>query len=260
MATEGGTLWGWENYFEELSTFISSLGRGRITYANESYTEYVRDRLTTCISTIARLLEHIQSSMQSVELAEEEFEVADGYQEKLSQLLDCVRQISVEWQLHFDQLQMSNGRLRDTSFQLSTTRSTEGPGRPKFNITKDQLEYMSSMSFSWSQVAALLGVSRMTVYRRRVEFGLLFNPEASISDSDLSSTVHSMRSEHPEIGETIVWGRLRALGFQVTRERVRNALRQTDPLSSALRWRGNLTRRRPYSVPGPNSLWHIGTK
>ena len=64
-----------------------------------------------------------------------------------------------------------------------------------------------------------------------------------------------MRSE---IGETIVLGRLRALGFQVTRERVRNALRQTDPLSSALRWKGNLTRRRPYSVPGPNSLWHIG--
>ena len=71
MATEGGRLWGWENYFEEVSTFISSLGRGRITYANESYTEYVRDRLTTCTTIIARLLEHIQSSMESVEMEEE---------------------------------------------------------------------------------------------------------------------------------------------------------------------------------------------
>ena len=98
----------------------------------------------------------------------------------------------------------------------------------------------------------------MTVYWRRVKFNLLFSPEASISDSDPSSIVHTMRSEHPEIGETIVWGRVQALGFQVTQERVRNALRLTDPLSSALRWRGNLTRRRPYSVPEPNSLWHIG--
>jgi len=32
----------------------------------------------------------------------------------------------------------------------------------------------------------------------------------------------------------------------------------TDPLHTALRWRGNLTPRHPYSVAGPNSLWHIG--
>ena len=31
---------GWEQYFEELSTFIYSLSRGRMTYANEGYTEY----------------------------------------------------------------------------------------------------------------------------------------------------------------------------------------------------------------------------
>ena len=98
----------------------------------------------------------------------------------------------------------------------------------------------------------------MTIYRWRAEFDLLFDPETSVCHSDLNSLVHTMRSEHPEVGETIVWGRLRSLGYRVTRERVRYALHQTDPLSSALRWRGNLTRRRPYSVPGPNSLWHIG--
>ena len=35
-------------------------------------------------------------------------------------------------------------------------------------------------------------------------------------------------------------------------------MRVTDPINTALRWRGNLSNRRPYSVPGPNSLWHIG--
>ena len=61
----------------------------------------------------------------------------------------------------------------------------------------------------------------------------------------------------PEIGESLVWGRLRSMGLQVTRERVRQAIRRTDPLNTALRWR-DLVSRRPYSVPGPNSLWHIG--
>ena len=48
------------------------------------------------------------------------------------------------------------------------------------------------------------------------------------------------------------------LQHYVSRERLRNAVRVTDPINRALRWRGVLTARRPYSVPGPNALWHIG--
>lgn len=87
---------------------------------------------------------------------------------------------------------------------------------------------------------------------------MLSDPSGFISNTELESRVHTLRSEFPEIGETMTWGYLRAAGLQVSRERVRTALRSSDPLSSALRWRGTLTRRRPYSVPGPNSLWHIG--
>ena len=39
---------------------------------------------------------------------------------------------------------------------------------------------------------------------------------------------------------------------------MRTSLRAVDPLSAALRWPGGLTVCRPYSVAGPNSLWHIG--
>ena len=55
----------------------------------------------------------------------------------------------------------------------------------------------------------------------------------------------------------MVWGRLRSLGFKVTRERVRNAIRSVDPLHTALRWK-EMTTRRPYSVLSPTSLWHLG--
>lgn len=106
--SDENTLWGWEQYFEELSTFICSLGRGRTTYANEGYTEYVLDWLSTSISTTARLVDYIQSAIESVELEEDEFETIDHLQVQLSQLLDCVREISVEWQAHFDRLQVSS--------------------------------------------------------------------------------------------------------------------------------------------------------
>ena len=44
----------------------------------------------------------------------------------------------------------------------------------------------------------------------------------------------------------------------VTRERVRNALHSLDPLYLIRNWPGLATRRHPYSVAGPNSLWHTG--
>ena len=56
----------------------------------------------------------------------------------------------------------------------------------------------------------------------------------------------------------MVAGLLRARGYRVVRARIRDALRNSDPLSGALRWPGGITRRRVYSVAGPNSLWHIG--
>ena len=56
----------------------------------------------------------------------------------------------------------------------------------------------------------------------------------------------------------MVCGSLRAKGVKVTRDRVRNILRSTDPLGSARRWPLSTIRRQPYSVAGPNSLWHIG--
>ena len=47
-------------------------------------------------------------------------------------------------------------------------------------------------------------------------------------------------------------------GIKVTRGRVRNTLKSIDPLDGLRKFPAGLVRRRPYSVAGPNSLWHIG--
>ena len=83
-------------------------------------------------------------------------------------------------------------------------------------------------------------------------------PNTELSDEDLSSMIREFRQDNPDVGESMVAGLLRAQGYRVVRARIRNALRSSDPLSAASRWPGGLTRRRIYSVAGPNSLWHVG--
>lgn len=49
-------------------------------------------------------------------------------------------------------------------------------------------------------------------------------------------------------------GMLRALGHQIPRERIRASLVRIDPVQRV--FQRIRIRRRVYSVPGPNSLWH----
>ena len=85
------------------------------------------------------------------------------------------------------------------------------------------------------------------------------SPYTEVSDEDLQSLIREFRVDYPDVGESMAAGLLRSRGFRVQRARIRFALRLEDPIGSALHWPGGLTRRRMYSVAGPNSLWHIGT-
>ena len=77
-----------------------------------------------------------------------------------------------------------------------------------------------------------------------------------ISDRELRDVMRSMQLQHPYYGETMAMGHVRSLGYRVNRARLRASIHDTDPIQVALRWRGSLTVRRPYSVPGPNSHWY----
>lgn len=71
-------------------------------------------------------------------------------------------QIHPKWEKYTDALDAV-----PTTVPLETQRLSwhGGPGTPHFKISKSQLEYLASLSFKWPEVAALLGVSRMTIYR-----------------------------------------------------------------------------------------------
>ena len=123
---------------------------------------------------------------------------------------------------------------------------------------REDVQDLISLSFSFTQIASMLSVSRMTIYRRCQEYNITTNGHTP-DDGELRRLIGDVRRNFPDIGERMVMGRIRAMRMRVSRERVRNILHETDPLSSALRAPRGPTSRQPYSVPGPNSLWHIGT-
>lgn len=90
-----------------------------------------------------------------------------------------------------------------------------------------------------------------------MEFGLVDDPSTKITDAELFSLINHIREDSPYSGISMLCGSIRSRGIKVTRERVRRTLKSIDPLGGALRWPSRI-KRRPYSVGGPNSLWHIG--
>ena len=57
-------------------------------------------------------------------------------------------------------------------------------------------------------------------------------------------------------GKKYLAGYLKSIGLRVQRRRVRERLTRVDPANTALRW-GIMVNRRQYSIPSPNSLWHL---
>ena len=94
---------------------------------------------------------------------------------------------------------------------------------------------------------------------RRKELGLLdTHPRyCSVSDNQLRTYVEEIKSDMPDSGERMINGVLRLNGVVVQRERLRKVIRDVDPINTTLRWNARIVRR-PYAVPGPNYLWHIG--
>ena len=76
------------------------------------------------------------------------------------------------------------------------------------------------------------------------------------SDENLRDAVTSIKQEFPNSGEVMVQGHIRAQGIHVQRSRIRATIRNVDPEGVRTRQRLRI-RRRVYSVPCPNYLWHV---
>jgi hypothetical protein len=79
-------------------------------------------------------------------------------------------------------------------------------------------------------------------------------PVSSLTDDALDDIITRLRSHFRRAGISMLDGMLRRLGHRVPRERIRESLMRIDPVQRV--FQRISIRRRVYSVPGPNALWH----
>ena len=69
-----------------------------------------------------------------------------------------------------------------------------------------------------------------------MDLGIVDTQDTSqLTDAELQSLLQQLRRTMANMGETLVIGHLRSLGYVVTRQRVRNAIHATDPLNTTFR-------------------------
>ena len=230
MAASMSIIRAWESFFEEISSFLRSAERQSRT-ASEVFSYSVLERISVYCSSILSLLQHMHATIEETVMSRAESSVISEYIALLEGLLQLLQTTADEWNLHLDGVH----QVSSSTMYFLPSIETQRRGRPKFDISRDQLEYLSSMSFSWTQIACMSSVSRMTIYRRRIEYGIS-SSRNHLSDDDLKIIIQQISAEQPALGETMMWGRIKSMGFHVTRSRLRFAIREVDPLQRALRW------------------------
>eukprot|EP00794_Sanderia_malayensis_P013437 gene13437-14820_t len=110
--------------------------------------------------------------------------------------------------------------ISPVSYVTQTINHVESPGRPHVEISKEQLEFLRSLQFTWKRIAKLLGVSVSTITRKRNIYQLEEElPEWSqLSDDELDEVVQEIRTSKPNIGERRLVGALRSREFEFSVE------------------------------------------
>ena len=152
--------------------------------------------------------------------------------------------------------ELRNMRENNPGFQV-TSVLTGMVGRPRLEVSYEQLSFLIENRFSVPQIADMVGVSVRTIRRRMSECGLSIQAQyASITDSELDTMVSEVQRQFPMCGNRQMQGHLLSRGYRVQQNRIRESQRRVDPEGAIIR-RLHVLNRREYSVPSPRSLYHI---
>lgn len=96
---------------------------------------------------------------------------------------------------------------------MTQTATVLGRGRPKSEISREQLSYLTTdLCFSWEKSASLLGTSAKTLRRRGQEWNI--SKYTDISDQELDDVVSDVHHNFPSCGETLLIGHLQSRKVQ----------------------------------------------
>ena len=77
----------------------------------------------------------------------------------LTELIETLQRLHNRWEEYKSFLE------GPAQYNTSLTTQQLGRGRPQFQVSKSKVEYLASLSFKWTEIASILGLSRMTLYR-----------------------------------------------------------------------------------------------
>lgn len=212
------------------------------------------------IASFSRVLDDGTPSLESIESL---LVSAERVHRLIATLVDTISGIEttlplIEFVVECLERLASTGTSQPPSVAFSAPHFHSGSrGRPRVTISQEIVEYLIGNRFSVPQAAQLLQVSTSTLRRRMFDFGITVRSTySSLDDNQLDSITSQLQRHYPNCGYRLLQGHLAAMGHRVQERRVRDSLRRVDPIGVMSRWIQSI-RRRTYSVPGPNMLWHF---
>ena len=149
----------WISFFQEVSSLLETSER-RFGIANSVLADHRIERFELAVqlcTTIVASLDNPSSSLNHTEQA-----IITGYKTKIKELVGHLRSLLDQWKEY--RTLLDSTCFGGFSYQAPVAH-TGRRGRPRFDIDKEQIEYLLTLSFTWSEISALLGISRMTLYR-----------------------------------------------------------------------------------------------
>ena len=113
----------------------------------------------------------------------------------------------------------------------------------KFVIPKILIENLIDDGFSVKEMSNILCVSKSTVLRRMMEYGLKVKDFSNISDDQLDSHVLALTNHNPFCSETILRELLKGRGIIIQGYRFRDSMHRVSEAGIQSRRKGRLKRR-----------------
>ena len=89
--------------------------------------------------------------------------------ERLRTLVEQLRTVElIQWRDKVEQLREQSAPTSEPP----DIHRTGKRGRPSFVVQEEQIRFLQEVGFSYTEMAAMLGISRMTLYRKRQEFDI----------------------------------------------------------------------------------------
>ena len=195
-----------DSFFDSLVRVIRG-ARTHLSTDQVDSAEFWCRRLDEYERTLSLLLARVEESRPDLATFVRDLEILLDTMGNLREALDA-RSLRGDFQID----------RQDTPPSLSSVDRT-GMGRPRLIISRTQIRMLRDEGFRWADVARILGVSPITLRRRRAELEMPVGDNFDdIPDNVLDNLVSEILHVTPQAGRHLVQGVLRSRGLRIQRE------------------------------------------